>query len=174
MKIFLTGFMGAGKTTVGVILAEKLKVPFLDLDRLIEGMTGKSVEEIFSEHGEQFFRKVESDALVEAARKYSDVVISTGGGIVLKEENRNFIKQYGISIYLKAGIGELWNRISNDTSRPLLKVDKPYSRAEEILNERSELYSLADYTVDTEGLTPDEVASRIADLVYSHEREVRN
>lgn len=170
MKIFLVGFMGAGKTTVGVILAEKLKVPFLDLDRLIEGTTEKSVEEIFSEHGERFFRKVESEALVEASRKYSDVVISTGGGIVLKEENRNFIKRNGISVYLKSGIGELWKRISSDTTRPLLKVDKPYSKAEEILNERSELYAQADYTVDTEGLTPDEVASRIADLVLSHER----
>lgn len=164
-RIFLVGLMGAGKTTVGGIVSEKLKIPFIDLDSLIESKTGKSINGIFNEKGEECFREIESGLLQESVCRNPEFVMSTGGGILLKKQNRELIQCSGISIYLKASLNTIWNRISTDTSRPLLKVDDPYSALSHLLEERSSLYDKSDYTVVTDGLNPNEVASRIQEII---------
>ncbi len=164
-RIFLVGFMGAGKSTVGRILADKLEVSFLDLDSIIERKSGRSIESIFSEKGEEYFRKIESEALTEVGQRGSGFVISTGGGVILEKKNRDFMRQNGITIYLKADIGKILERISGDTTRPLLNVDEPRAKAEKLLKERSHLYEESDYIINTDRLTPHEVASKIITLL---------
>lgn len=157
--------MGAGKTTIGEIVSEKLKIPFIDLDNLIESETGKSITGIFNEKGEECFREIESGLLQESVCRNPEFVMSTGGGILLRKHNRELIQRSGISIYLKASLNTIWDRISTDSSRPLLQVDDPYSALSRILAERSSLYENSDYTVVTDGLEPDEVASMIEEII---------
>lgn len=164
-RIFLVGFMGAGKSTVGRILADKLGVPFLDLDDIIEKKTNRTIENIFSEEGEEYFRRIESEALMMTGQRESGFVVSTGGGIILKEENREFIKQNGVSIYLKADINKIMERISADTARPLLNVDDPRAKAEQLMKERSNFYERSDYIINTDLLTPGEIAAEIMSLL---------
>lgn len=161
--------MGAGKTTVGRVLSEKINTPFFDLDEIIEKKTGEKIDEIFKKHGETYFRKLESEVLRDTVRNNNNFVISTGGGIVLDSSNREFIAKNGISVYLKADINTLWPRIAGNNSRPLLKVDNPRSHADHLLAERSGLYEESEFTVITDNLTPGEVASEI--IAYLAELE---
>ena len=159
-NIYLIGFMGAGKTSVGKILAEKLRLEFYDLDELIEAECGKTISRIFSEHGEVFFRELETERL-KSVSKNSGQIVATGGGIVLRESNWKIMKEGGITIYLKASADVLWNRIKDDTSRPLLQVEKPFEKARELLSMRIPLYEKADIIVDSEDKSPENVADDI-------------
>jgi len=114
-NIYLIGMMGSGKSTVGKILSKKMKKPFIDLDSEIEKTGGKSVSEIFNGNGEEKFRQMESEQL----KQYSESVVACGGGIVLKDENRHFIKENGIAILLTASMKELSQRLSN---QPLVRL----------------------------------------------------
>src|ERR1700758_3868810 len=116
--------MGAGKTSVGSILAKKLGLDFRDLDKLIQKELEMTIPEIFSRFGEEFFRDVESKALQSVVQRGRQVV-ATGGGVVLREENWEVMKKEGITIYLKAPAEVLWSRIKYNTSRPLLQVENP-------------------------------------------------
>lgn len=159
-NIFLTGFMGAGKTTVGRILARKLGWRFCDADKVIETMAGKAVSEIFSAQGEEYFRDLESETLASLSGKTKQV-IATGGGAVVREENREAMKKGGVTIYLKAPVSAIWERVRHSKTRPLLDVDNPFDAAEELLRKRAPVYETADITIDTEKLTPEEAASEI-------------
>ncbi len=152
--------MGAGKTTVGRILAKKLEMGFRDLDKVIEKELEMTIPEIFSRFGEVFFRDAESKALRSVVRERRQV-IATGGGIVLKEENWKIMKKEGITIYLKASVEVLWNRVKNNTSRPLLQVENPFKKMQELLSRRISLYEKADLTVDTGNISPGEVVEEI-------------
>lgn len=157
---YLIGFMGAGKTSVGKILAEKLRLEFSDLDELIEAECGKTISRIFSEHGEAFFRGLESKKL-RSVSKNSGQVVATGGGIVLRQSNWKIMKDGGVTVYLKASPDVLWNRIKDDTSRPLLQVEKPFEKVRELLSLRMPLYQKADLIIDTENKSPENVADYI-------------
>lgn len=159
-NIFLVGFMGAGKTTVGRLLARKLGWRYCDADKVIETKAGKTVSEIFSSHGELHFRDLESETLYSLAGKTKQV-IATGGGAVMREENREAMKKGGVTIYLKAPMSVIWERVRHSKTRPLLNVDNPYDAAEELLRKRAPSYETADMTIDTESLTPEEAASEI-------------
>ncbi len=159
-NIFLIGFMGAGKTTVGKILAKKLGIGFRDLDKVIEKELEATISEIFSRFGETFFRDAESKALRSLVRGRRQVV-AAGGGIVLKEENWEVMKNEGITIYLKAPVEVLWNRVKNNTSRPLLQVENPFEKMQELLSRRISLYEKADLTIDTKNISPRDVAEEI-------------
>jgi shikimate kinase len=159
-NIFLVGFMGAGKTTVGRLLARKLGWRYCDADKVIETKAGKTVSEIFSSHGETHFRDLESETLYSLAGKTKQV-IATGGGAVMREENREAMKKGGVTIYLKAPMSVIWERVRHSKTRPLLNVDNPYDAAEELLRKRAPSYETADMTIDTESLTPEEAASEI-------------
>lgn len=147
--IFLVGMMGAGKTTIGKALARTLGRDFLDLDHEIVGRCGVSIPVIFDIEGEEGFRKRETLVLDEVAR-LEGIVLATGGGAVLREENRAVLKQYGLVIYLKASADELYRRVAKDKNRPLLATPNPKARIVELLAQREVLYeSVANLTIET-------------------------
>jgi shikimate kinase len=148
-NIFLVGLMGAGKTTVGRQLAQRLGKHFHDTDHEIESRTGVRVATIFEIEGEDGFRARESQTL-EALARMQDVVLATGGGIVLRPENRALLRAHGFVIYLRAQPRDLWARTRHDKSRPLLQTGDPLKRLEELFAIRDPLYrEVADLVVDT-------------------------
>ena len=170
MKIVLTGFMGAGKSATGKILARKLHLEFIDTDSIIEERAGQSIKEIFQLQGEPFFRSLEKTVVAEVARK-DGVVIAVGGGAILDPENRRNLKKNGIVIFLLVSPGEIRKRVAGDASRPLLNISKkvgeglyslPKKEAiKNLLLQRLPLYRKADICVDTDGKTPRAVAQEI-------------
>ena len=122
--------MGAGKTTVGIELAKKLSYKLIDTDQSIENDQSRKIKNIFSEDGEPFFRNLETLKLKELINE-ENAIISTGGGIVLKDENRSILNDL-FTIYLKADFENIFNRIKQDTSRPLLLTDDPYNTAKDL------------------------------------------
>jgi shikimate kinase len=159
-NIFLVGFMGAGKSTVGRLLARRLGWRYCDADKVIETKAGKTVSEIFSSHGEPRFRDLESDTIKSLAGKERQVV-ATGGGAVMREENMRAMKNGGVTVYLKAPMSVIWERIKHSRTRPLLNVDNPLEAAAELLRKRIPYYEKADITLDTAQLTPEEAAEEI-------------
>ncbi|MEW6313123.1 MAG: shikimate kinase AroK [Pseudomonadota bacterium] len=148
-NIFLVGLMGAGKTTVGKMLAQHLHKTFLDVDHEIEERTGVKIPVIFEIEGEPGFRDRENRMLQELVER-DNLVLATGGGAVLREANRGLLKQHGTVIYLKASVHDLWMRTRHDKNRPLLQCDDPYAKLSELYNERDPLYQeVADIVVNT-------------------------
>ncbi|HLF85404.1 MAG TPA: shikimate kinase [Blastocatellia bacterium] len=158
--IFLVGFMGAGKTTVGGVLARHLGYDFFDLDELIAARAGKSVQEIFAELGEAEFRRLESGA-IQSCRGMVRAVIALGGGAYVSEENRTSLREIGKSIWLDCPLEICLNRIAGDESRPLLG-DRDEMWA--LLTRRRAAYAQADYRVRGE-LSPEELAIEITGLL---------
>lgn len=141
--------MGAGKTTVGRALAKKLNKRFIDSDHEIEARTGASIPLIFEIEGEASFRQRESEVIRDLTAQ-SDIVLATGGGAILKPENREYLKTRGTVIYLRAGVNSILQRTSNDKSRPLLQTADPRARIEQLAREREPYYlEVADFVVDT-------------------------
>ncbi len=142
--------MGSGKTTLGKKLARHLRYRYEDTDQMLEARIGKSIQEIFSSEGEEYFREKETELLRDTIN-LEGTVISTGGGLPCSERNLSIIKEYGLSVYLEAPAGLLLNRLSrNKTSRPLLaglENDDLYRYIQEKLKEREVYYRQANYTV---------------------------
>lgn len=167
-NIVLIGFMGCGKTSVGIKLSYRLKYPFCDTDRQIEKMQGKSISEIFASEGEAPFRQMETDCINKLINDSgcSTYIFSTGGGTPVKEENRELLKQLGTVIYLKVSSDVVYNRLKGDTSRPLLQTDNPKARIDELLEMRKDAYeSAADIVIDTDGKNLEDIVEEIAALV---------
>lgn len=121
MKIFLIGYMASGKTTFGKALADKLDTPFIDLDRFIENHAGKSIPEIFSEKGEDYFRKLEKDCLAKAVESEPDAVIACGGGTPCFFDNIDFLNKNGVTVFLETSIPVLIDRLQQENeSRPIV------------------------------------------------------
>jgi shikimate kinase len=148
-NIFLVGLMGAGKSTVGRVLAKRLGKVFIDSDQEIEKRCGVKIPIIFEMEGEEGFRKRES-VVIKDLTELSNVVIATGGGSVLLAENRQYLKSNGYVIYLRANPHELWLRTRNDKGRPLLNTPDPQKKLKELFDIRDPLYtSIAHQTVET-------------------------
>ncbi len=148
-NIFLVGMMGAGKTTVGKLLARHLAKTFLDTDHEIRRRTGVDIPVIFEIEGEEGFRDREA-AVLEELTQQQNIVLATGGGAVLRPENRALLKARGTVIYLRGSVEELWARTRHDRNRPLLQTADPKARLGELLRERDPLYrEVADLVVDT-------------------------
>lgn len=154
--------MGAGKTTVGMELAKKLNYKLIDTDHSIENDQSKEIKDIFSEDGELFFRNLETLKLKELIN-VENAIISTGGGIILKDENRSILNNL-FTIYLKADFENIFNRIKQDTSRPLLLTDDPYSTAKDIFKSRQSVYESFKIHVCTDNKTPHQVVEEIINL----------
>tara|TARA_B100000949_G_scaffold163989_1_gene144581 strand:+ start:790 stop:1284 length:495 start_codon:yes stop_codon:yes gene_type:complete len=158
MNIYLIGMMGSGKSTVGKTLSEKMHKPFIDLDSEIEKGTGKNISEIFDIDGEEQFRKMETKQL----KQYSESIVACGGGIVLKDENREFINENGIAILLLATMGELTQRLSNSGNRPLLADDNTEEALTKLWMERQIDYlETANFTIETDGKNLEELTEEI-------------
>ena len=164
-NIVLIGFMGTGKTTVGRLLAKQLEWSFVDLDKEIEAACGMVVSRIFDEHGEDFFRQCESEA-IKRLSQCTRTVIATGGGAVLRDENIDHLRQCGILVRLKAQPEVIVSRVENEqhVTRPLLNQPDRLQVVTKLLTERQARYELADISVDTDNNTPDEVAQKIKSL----------
>ena len=160
MNILLTGFMGAGKTTVGKKLAKRLGYFFIDTDREIEKEQGCSITEIFKYGGEECFRDLETDILQKLQTK-QNLVIATGGGMVLRNENRNLMQSLGTRVYLKVELQELMRRLKKDKKRPLLQKSKPEEHILEILQQRRSIYEEAECIIDTTDLSPHQMVTEI-------------
>ncbi|MFZ0456085.1 MAG: shikimate kinase [Ignavibacteriaceae bacterium] len=171
--VYLAGFMGAGKSTVGPILANTLGWDYYDLDKVIEERLEKKIKTIFEENGEPFFRQVESDVLRELSHG-SNVIISLGGGTIVNQTNLNIIKDTGKIIYLKASIDSIYKRVAFKRDRPNLIIDgeefsreKLIQKINNLFNAREKYYNQADLTIDTDnisiGVTVDKLAKIIND-----------
>lgn len=159
-NIALVGFMGTGKSTIAALLAKILKVSYVDIDKRIEKKEGMSITDIFSQKGEPYFRKVEKKIVAEISLG-SDQIIACGGGVVLDGENVKNLKKDGFMICLEATPEVIINRTKNYKHRPLLNVDDPKLKIDELLKKRRPYYAKADHTVDTSGLSEQEVAIEI-------------
>lgn len=160
MNIFLTGFMGCGKTSVGRELARRLGWTFLDLDQVIVEEAGESINEIFAQKGEPAFRQLESRMLVKVAVRPCQVV-STGGGVVIYRGNRAIMREYGRIVNLTASVETIAKRVSGDSERPLLAGDASVERIRGMLSGREEFYADADLRIDTDGKTVEQVAEEV-------------
>lgn len=155
--IFLTGFMGSGKTTVGLDLARRMGVPFVDLDTIIAQRSGRSIPEIFRCAGEQAFRSLEDSVLCDlAAEGDPSSVVATGGGLPVNPSNRRLMKACGCIVFLKASFESLKDRVTGDGSRPLWNSD-----ARGLMQARTPAYKDADLVVNTDGRSPEEISREI-------------
>lgn len=146
--ITVVGMMGAGKTAVGKSLAQRLNVPFLDSDAEIETAAAMSIAEVFERDGEAFFRDREAEVIARLLAQ-GPLVLSTGGGAFLAERNRSEISRAGVSVWLRADIDLLWQRVRHKTTRPLLRTANPKQTLTEIYDARKDIYALADLVVDS-------------------------
>lgn len=161
-NIILIGFMGSGKTTVGVKLSWKLKMPVEDTDKLIESHAGKSVSEIFADEGEAGFRAMETELLEEISKRDYARILSVGGGTPVNPVNRQLLKQCGTVIYLRLKPETVYDRIKEDTTRPLLQCENPLQKIRSLMEARKEAYEeCADIIIDVDKLTVDGVLQSI-------------
>lgn len=163
-NIILTGFMGVGKTSVGTRLARDLGFSFVDTDGLIEADQRTTITEIFSTFGEPYFRDVETRVIGQVLAGENQVV-STGGGAVIRDQNRALFKERGITICLTARPEVVYDRIRHETHRPLLQVPDPLGKVRELLAAREPYYRQADLVIDTSDLTVDGVLAEIKQRV---------
>jgi shikimate kinase len=159
-NIALVGFMGTGKSTVGQIVASMLSFEFLDSDEMIQGMAGKRISEIFTSEGEHRFREYERQ-VVQQLSDVTDAVISTGGGLVTRPENLASLKEHALIVCLWCSPETIFKRVSHQSHRPLLQVDKPLERIRELLQERAPAYRQADVLLNSEFRKPREVATHV-------------
>lgn len=159
--IFLVGPMGAGKSTIGRMLSKELSLPFKDTDHEIEARTGADIPWIFDMEGEGGFRDRET-AMLDELTQLSDVVLATGGGAVMREENRRFLASRGTVIYLETSVDQQYQRTLRDKNRPLIQQDNPREVLEKLLEIRDPLYrSVADLIVSTHQGNPQIVVRKI-------------
>ncbi|TMU85468.1 shikimate kinase [Bacillus sp. BHET2] len=154
-SMFFIGFMGVGKTTIGIRLGEILNIPVVDMDSYIEKKEGKTIKEIFNQYGEAYFRDLETQALEELAAKHS--IITTGGGVIEREKNRKILGEKGLVFHLTCPFDVVWSRLEGDQDRPLVK-ENSRDRLLSLYNRRFPLYKSGhSITIQTENKTVDEV-----------------
>ncbi len=161
-SIYLIGFMGAGKTTIGQVLATKLNIPVFDTDTVIENNMNMEITEIFQEYGEGHFRALEKKVLKDLP--VHDAIVTTGGGIVKDQANIEWMKENGFMIFLNADPEIIWDRLENDTTRPLVKQKKK-EEVIELFKTRLPLYDQAHISVNTTGLTLEDAAESVYNAI---------
>jgi shikimate kinase len=166
VNIVLTGFMGAGKSSVGKVLARKTGMEVVDSDDVIEGEAGMSISFIFKRSGEDHFRELEKKE-VEKISGLKDHIIITGGGVVLDKKNMEALRKDGMIIYLHAEPETVYERLKDDAARPLLKVPHPKREIKRILTSREPFYKDHDHKVDTDDLSVAQVADKILEIMKS-------
>lgn len=160
--LVLIGFMGCGKTTIGIKLSYRLCMSVEDTDKIIEKRTAMKISDIFAKQGEEAFRDMETNLLKELAENKRKCIFSTGGGTAVREENRKLLKQIGTVVYLRIRPQTVYQRLKNDTTRPLLQGEDPLQKIYDLMNARKECYeAAADIIIDVDELSTDEVADKI-------------
>jgi shikimate kinase len=166
-NIVLTGFMGAGKTAVGKELAHILGMKLIDVDTEIEKSEQITINEIFSQFGEPRFREIET-AMIKRIATGKNLIISTGGGAVLKQENMDILRENGVIVCLMASPETILKRTGTSDDRPLLKVENPLEKINQLLTFRKPFYEKADMMIDTENKTPLQIAEKIIGKIKEH------
>jgi len=161
VNLVLIGFMGTGKTSVGRLLAEQLRFEFLDTDELIQSRTGRTINDIFAQDGEPAFRELERQVVDELATR-QQTVISTGGGLPTQPENLTKLKQHALVVCLWTAPEKIWERVKNQSHRPLLHAADPQQKIRDLLAARAPFYRQADVLVNTDQRSAREVAQQIA------------
>lgn len=166
-NIALTGFMGTGKTTVGKLLAKRLGYKFIDLDHKIEKETNMTINDIFSTLGESSFRDLETAAIKKLVDR-SMIVLATGGGVVIREENIAMLKCFGLVVCLWASPDTIYARTKTNRQRPLLRVDNPVERIKSLLAERNQNYQKADISIKTDDKSPLQIVEEIINVYENY------
>lgn len=163
-NIMLIGFMGSGKTSVGLRLSYRLKMPVEDMDRLIEQREGRSISDIFKEPGEEYFREQETKLLMEISKRDYARIISAGGGTPMRPENRALLQKCGTVVYLRIRPESVYERLKGDTARPLLDCENPKERIRELMEARKDAYEeCADIIIDVDDVSMDEILEQITE-----------
>lgn len=164
--IILIGFMGAGKTSIGKKLAKSAELQFVDTDQLIEEQSKRAISDIFAEDGEEYFRNLETEMLEQLLKKKERMVIAVGGGLPVREKNRQLLRQLGTSVYLKAEVETLVNRLQGDTSRPKLQGGDLREKIVSLMEARESLYKdAATIEYSTDKKTPDKVVEELSERI---------
>jgi shikimate kinase len=167
VNIVLTGFMGTGKTAVGRRLAERLKVPFIDVDMAIAKRVRKSIAQVFSEEGEAAFRDLERAVIAEVVT-VDRAVIATGGGALIDRRNRERLEKSGVLVCLTARTGTVLERLKDDVTRPLLAGENLAGKIERLRKEREAVYAMCRHQIATDDKTIDQVAQEIVREIGPH------
>jgi shikimate kinase len=163
-NVILIGFMGCGKTTIGYKLSYRLRKAVIDTDKEIEKEEKRSISDIFAAEGEEYFREQETACLRKLTKTVNNQIISVGGGLPMREINREFMHLLGQVIYLRAKAETIYQRVKNDTTRPLLQGENPQEKIKALLAERKENYeSAADIIVDVDGKELEQIVNEIAE-----------
>lgn len=169
-NLILVGLMGAGKSSVGRITAQQLGIPFIDSDAEIERVSRMSITELFAAYGEEEFRALEG-RVMKRLLKGGPRVVSTGGGAFINDRTRKHIKRGGLSVWLKADIDVLWERVNKRDTRPLLKTENPKQTLENLMNARYPVYELADLTVISRDVRKELMAEEVLKAVINSRTE---
>ena len=164
MNISLIGMMGSGKTCIGELLAKLLNMSFVDTDEQIIKSEKTSINQIFAQKGETYFREIET-ATLKNILNFNNQIISTGGGIIKSDENLSLLKEKSVVFYLKASPDILFERIKNNKERPLLNVENMKDKIKTILQERISQYEKAQYIIVTDDKSPIEIANEIIGII---------
>lgn len=160
--VVLIGFMGSGKSTVGKELAKALEYHFLDTDSYIENNAKMSIGEIFAKHGEQYFRNLETETIKNLMESTEEAVVSTGGGLPLREENADILKKNGFVVYLRVKASTVEERLKGDTTRPLLQGENVSKKIADLLEYRDPIYEYGAHMVlDVDGKAVDQIVEDI-------------
>lgn len=166
--VFLCGMMGAGKSTIGKLLARKTGLPFQDLDHVIETAEGRSIPEIFEKKGEAYFRETEAGWLAQNTQKYTGI-LSLGGGSLQHQQLVDHLKMYGWLVFLDASASILYNRLKKSKNRPMLNGINLQTRIESLLEERRSLYEQAHITIKSDTLTENEIVNELIKKLLIYE-----
>lgn len=165
-NIILVGFMGSGKTSVGKLLSKRLNFEFKDTDEMIETLENNTINEIFRLHGERYFRDLETALLLSIKDTLKRTVLSTGGGMPVRESNRKLLKEIGHVVFLRTSVGTIAERLTGDKTRPLLKNGNLNETVEKLLAERTAYYEeAADIIVDTDNKSVEDIVNEILSSV---------
>ncbi|MGI6537384.1 MAG: shikimate kinase [Caldicoprobacterales bacterium] len=164
-RIFLIGFMGTGKTTIGQILAKNIGMEWLDLDCLIEQQVGETISDIFTSRGERWFRNKETEILEKVSRK-PNIVLSTGGGVVLNPNNIELMKKKGMVVALTAEVNTLWERLKGNSNRPLLQGKNPKNALVQLYIERETFYNKGHFSIQVDNRSPENIAEDIIEKFH--------
>ncbi|SME96416.1 shikimate kinase [Xaviernesmea oryzae] len=159
-NLVFVGLMGAGKSVIGRLVAQSLSIPFIDTDAEIEKVSRMTVSELFAAYGEAEFRSLET-RVIERLLRSGPRVVSTGGGAFINENTRQQIKRGGVSVWLKADLDVLWERVNKRDHRPLLKTENPRQTLENLMTQRYPIYAEADLTVQSENVRKDVMVNEV-------------
>lgn len=167
-KLVLIGYMGAGKSTIGQALSKRMQILFSDTDTLIEEKQGRCIADIFAQDGEDYFRELETKCLKELLEQKEDRIVSTGGGLPLRKENQELLRQIGCTIYLQVSKETVLKRLEGDKNRPLLQVADREAKIADMIQIRHPIYlETADVTIAVDGRKVKEIVEEIENLLLN-------